>query len=126
MTSGFPWKLISDPQGYIFKWLIAYSALLGPIGGIMIVDYFFIRKKELIVDELYSHTGSYGYTNGFNYTAIIALLIGILPNIPGFLLQVKLVSNTAFPLWVSGLYNYAWFVGFFVSGIIYLVLSKRK
>src|SRR5438270_10763048 len=42
-----PWKLIADPQGYIFKWLIAYSSLLGPVGGIMIVDYYFLRGKRL-------------------------------------------------------------------------------
>ena len=122
----FPWKLMADPNGYIFTWLIAYSALLGPIGGIMIADYFFIRGKELSVDDLYSHTGQYRYNSGFNRAAVIALLIGILPNVPGFLLQIKLVDNDAFPVWVSDLYHYAWFVGFFVSGILYLVLFNRK
>ncbi len=122
----FPWKLIADPNGYIFTWLIAYSSLLGPVGGIMIIDYFFIRKKELNVNELYSNNGLYKYNNGFNSPAIIALLLGILPNVPGFLLQVKLISTTAFPVWVSDLYNYAWFVGFAVSGIIYYLLMKSK
>lgn len=121
----FPWKLVEDPTGYIYSWLIGYSALLGPIGGIMIADYYFIRKQNLVVDELYNHKGRYGYSNGFNTTAIIALLIGILPNIPGFLLQVKAVTVTAFPGWISDLYHYAWFVGFLVSGIVYLLLTKR-
>jgi NCS1 family nucleobase:cation symporter-1 len=122
----FPWKLIASPDGYIFTWLVAYSSLLGPVGGIMIADYFFIRKKNLVADDLYKHSGSYSYTNGFNSKAVIALLCGIIPNIPGFLLQIKLVSLTAFPLWISDLYHYAWFVGFFVSGVIYLLLMKRK
>lgn len=122
----FPWKLVEDPTGYIYSWLIGYSALLGPIGGIMIADYYFIRKQKLVVDELYNHKGRYGYSNGFNTTAIIALLIGILPNIPGFLLQVKAVSATAFPGWISDLYHYAWFVGFLVSGIVYLLIMKNK
>lgn len=121
----FPWKLMADPNGYIFTWLIAYSALLGPIGGIMIVDYFLIRKKELVVDDLYSEQGIYTYKNGFNSIAIVALLLGILPNIPGFLLQVKLVSSTAFPEWISGLYHYAWFVGFAVSGVVYFMLTAK-
>jgi nucleobase:cation symporter-1, NCS1 family len=121
----FPWKLVEDPTGYIYSWLIGYSALLGPIGGIMIADYYFIRKQKLAVDELYSHAGRYGYKKGFNTTAIIALLIGILPNIPGFLLQVKVVSPNAFPSWISDLYHYAWFVGFFVSGIVYWILIKK-
>ncbi len=121
----FPWKLIADPQGYIFTWLIAYSSLLGPVGGIMIADYYFIRKQQLIVDELYQHKGRYGFGNGFNSAAIIALLVGILPNIPGFLLQIKLVSTTMFPVWISDLYHYAWFVGFFVSALVYLLLMKK-
>jgi NCS1 family nucleobase:cation symporter-1 len=121
----FPWKLIADPNGYIFTWLIAYSSLLGPVGGIMIVDYFFVRKQELIVEDLYSHRGIYQYNKGFNSTAIIALLLGILPNVPGFLLQVKLISSTAFPAWISELYHYAWFVGFAVSGIVYFLLMKN-
>ncbi|MEO8771740.1 MAG: NCS1 family nucleobase:cation symporter-1 [Ferruginibacter sp.] len=122
----FPWKLMADPNGYIFTWLIAYSSLLGPVGGIMIVDYFFIRKKELILNDLYDPNGSYKYKNGFNSAAMIALLVGILPNVPGFLLQVKLISPTVFPQWISHLYHYAWFVGFTVSGILYLLLMKGK
>lgn len=121
----FPWKLIASPDGYIFTWLIAYSSLLGPVGGIMIVDYFFIRKKNLVADDLYKHGGAYGYKNGFNIKAIIALLIGIAPNLPGFLLQIKLISATAFPAWISDLYHYAWFVGFIVSGLVYLLLMKQ-
>src|SRR5205085_10218802 len=62
----FPWKLIADPNGYIFTWLIAYSSLLGPVGGIMIVDYFFIRKQKLNVAGLYQYESEYKYSNGFN------------------------------------------------------------
>src|SRR5882757_242332 len=62
----FPWKLIADPGGYIFTWLVGYSSLLGPVGGIMIVDYYFIRKQTLIVGDLYSHKGIYNFKNGFN------------------------------------------------------------
>jgi nucleobase:cation symporter-1, NCS1 family len=122
----FPWKLIADPNGYIFIWLIAYSSLLGPVGGIMIVDYFFIRRKKLLVDDLYKHGGVYTYSNGFNYTAVAALIIGVLPNLPGFLLAVKVIDENAMPRWITGLYNYAWFVGFFISGVLYYLLMKQK
>ena len=121
----FPWKLIADPNGYIFTWLIAYSSLLGPVGGILIADYYFIRRQQLQLNELYSHQGQYGFRNGFNSAAIVALLAGVLPNIPGFLLQIKLISATTFPVWVSNLYTYAWFVGFFISGIIYMLLMRN-
>ena len=121
-----PWKLIADPNGYIFTWLIAYSSLLGPVGGIMIVDYFFIRDKNLIAEDLYKHDGAYRYSNGYNFKAIVALLLGIFPNVPGFLLQIKMVSTEAFPIWINHLYNYAWFVGFAVSGILYYFMMKNK
>ncbi len=121
----FPWKLIADPSGYIFTWLVGYSSLLGPVGGIMIADYYFIRKQILNTRDLYQHKGIYSFTNGFNTAAIIALLAGILPNIPGFLTTIKVIPQDAVPVWVSHLYNYAWFVGFFVSAIIYYLLMRK-
>ena len=121
----FPWKLIADPGGYIFTWLVGYSSLLGPIGGIMIVDYYFIRRQQLQLSELYKANGFYSFTNGVNASAIIALLLGILPNVPGFLVQVKLLSETSMPSWIIHLYSYAWFVGFFVSGISYWLMMRR-
>ena len=115
----FPWKLIADPNGYIFTWLIAYSSLLGPIGGIMIVDYYFIRKQKLILNDLYKSKGEYTFQGGYNKFAIIALLCGILPNVPGFFTTIKVMDpGTVWP-WIAHLYNYAWFVGFLVSGIVY-------
>ncbi len=122
----FPWKLIADPNGYIFTWLIAYSSLLGPVGGIMIMDYYFVRKKKLAVEELYRENSRYWFNNGFNRAAIWALLIGILPNIPGFLTQIKVVSVDSVPTFINGLYHYAWFVGFAVSAVVYYALMSRK
>lgn len=122
----FPWKLVSDPNGYIFTWLIAYSTLLGPIGGILIVDYFILRKTVLVVDELYTESGRYWYKNGFNPNAIISLFLGIVPNIPGFLTTIKVLPTSTFPAAISGLYHYAWFVGFAVSGGSYYLLQRQK
>ena len=122
----FPWKLIADPSGYIFTWLVGYSSLLGPIGGIMIVDYYFIRRQQLQLDELYKEKGVYSFSNGYNSCAIIALLLGILPNIPGFLVQVNGISATSMPSWIIQLYSYAWFVGFLVSGVTYWGLMRTN
>ena len=121
-----PWKLIADPSGYIFTWLVGYSSLLGPIGGIMISDYFFVRKKELILEDLYQQGKTYSYKNGFNSKAIVALVLGILPNIPGFLVTIKLISTDSVPEWLTNLYHYGWFVGFFISGLVYFILMKNK
>lgn len=122
----FPWKLVADPSGYIFTWLIAYSSLLGPIGGIMIADYYFIRNKQLIVNDLYSISGIYSYQNGYNMKALWALLAGIVPNIPGFLVTIHVLGQDAVPTFISSLYHYAWFVGFGVSFAVYLLLMKNE
>ena len=122
----FPWKLIEDPSGYIFKWLIAYSSLLGPIGGIMISDYFLVKKKQLAIDDLYKKTGLYTFQNGFNRNAVIALIAGVLPNVPGFLTTIEVMNTSRMPLWISEIYHYAWFAGFFVSFIVYYLLEKRR
>lgn len=121
----FPWKLVADPSGYIFTWLVGYSSLLGPVGGILIVDYYFIRKQQLKVDELYSFKGCYQYSGGINYKAVLALLIGIIPNIPGFLVTINVLRADIVPAGISNLYNYAWFVGFLVSGLVYWTLMKN-
>ncbi|GAB3956116.1 NCS1 family nucleobase:cation symporter-1 [Spirosoma harenae] len=120
----FPWKLIADPTGFIFTWLVGYSSLLGPVGGIMIADYFFLRKQILFVEDLYSETGIYRFKNGYNTAAILALLAGIIPNIPGFLTTIQVIPANSVPGWISQLYSYAWFVGFFVSAGVYLVLMR--
>jgi NCS1 family nucleobase:cation symporter-1 len=119
-----PWKLVADPNGYIFVWLIAYSGLLGPIGGIMIADYFVVRGRWLNVLGLYNPGGEYSYKNGFSAPAIIALVVAILPSLPGFLATVKLIDGSHVAPFLLGLYNYAWFVGFAVAFIVYLFLRK--
>ncbi|MFZ4712941.1 MAG: NCS1 family nucleobase:cation symporter-1 [Bacteriovoracaceae bacterium] len=122
----FPWKLIADPSGYIFKWLIAYSSLLGPIGGILIADYYMVRNKKVAMDELYTADGRYWYNNGFNISAVIALILGVIPNVPGFLTMINVVDPETFPGWLNQLYYYAWFVGLFVGGGVYLLLMKMN
>lgn len=108
-----PWKLMSTFGSYIFGWLIGYSGLLGPVAGIMIADYFILRRTRLDTDSLYSHDGVYEYSRGINSHAIVALVAGI------FVALVGLVLPS-----VRFLYDYAWFVGFFVAGAVYLALMK--
>jgi len=119
-----PWKLVADPSGYIFTWLLGYSALLGPIGGIMIADYFIIRRRRLNVPALYDANGEYRYTNGFSIVALISLVLAVLPNLPGFLVTVKVVEASAVPAFLVALYSYAWFVGFGIAFVLYCVLRR--
>jgi nucleobase:cation symporter-1, NCS1 family len=119
-----PWKLVADPTGYIFTWLIAYSALLGPIGGILIADYFVYRRTRLNVAALYDPDGEYRFTNGFSIVALISFVVGVLPSLPGFLVNVNLLSAADVPAFLAQLYDYAWFVGFALAFAVYLALRK--
>ncbi|MDA0989369.1 MAG: NCS1 family nucleobase:cation symporter-1 [Verrucomicrobia bacterium] len=118
-----PWKLLADPSGYIFTWLIGYSALLGPIGGILVCDYFVIRRTTLKLADLYQTHGAYRYTGGFNVCALVALVVAIAPNVPGFLHTVGLIETSDF--WPH-LYHYAWFIGFGLAFFVYGILMKLQ
>lgn len=120
-----PWKLLADPSGYIFTWLIGYSALLGPVLAIILTDYFLIRRTELDITDLYRRNGRYAFKSGVNPMAIIALIAGVLPNVPGFLAQIGALERASMPFLVS-LYDYAWFIGLAISAIVYYVLMRAR
>lgn len=119
-----PWKLVADPSGYIFTWLVGYSALLGPIGGIMIADYFVYRHRQLNVAALYDPAGEYRYSGGFSWVAIVALVAGVLPSLPGFLATVSPTLAPQIPAGFTELYHYAWFTGFGLAFVVYLILRN--
>ena len=119
-----PWKLLANPEAYIFDWLVGYSALLGPIGGILIADYFVCRKRHLDLVELYKADGEYRFTNGFSLVAIAAFLLGALPSLPGFLVQVKRLSAESVSPFFISLFHYAWFVGFGIAFVVYVLGRK--
>jgi len=106
-----PWKLMADYGSYIFGWLVGYSGFLGPIAGVLICDYFVVRKKMLLVQDLYQRKGLYEYQGGFHWQALAALAAGA---------GVAFIGLVVPPLHV--LYNYAWFVGFIVSFFVYFAV----
>ena len=108
-----PWKLMATPDAYIFGWLEGYAGLMGPIAGIMICDYFFIRHTKLSIYSLYHRDGIYHYTKGINLRAIGALVLGVVVALIGLF-----VPSLHF------LYDYSWFVGLFLSGVVYAVLMR--
>ena len=109
-----PWKLMSTFGSYIFGWLVGYSGLLGPVAGIMVADYFLIRGTRLDVVSPYKRGGPYEYSRGFNPRAVVALVVGVFLALIGLALPA-----------VRFLYDYAWFVGFFVAAAIYYGLMRR-
>jgi NCS1 family nucleobase:cation symporter-1 len=121
-----PWKLIADPSGYIFTWLVGYSALLGPVAGILLTDYYLVRRCTISVPDLYAPQGRYTYRGGYNPIALIALLAGVLPNVPGFLVQIKVLEKAAVPAEIAGMYDYAWFIGLAIASITYYLLMPKK
>ena len=122
-----PWKLMSSMGAYIFTWLIGYSGLMGAIAGILICDYWVLRKRRLQLAELFNPNGIYRYSNGVNWRAIITLVVAITPVVPGFIRAASTpggqVSN---PNLLDTLYTYAWFVTFGLGFVIYYVLMKSE
>src|SRR5260370_15741837 len=96
-----PWKLLHDFSSYIFGWLVCCSALLGPISGILLFDYYLLRRRQIVVGDLYRRGGAYEYLHGFNPGAILALGAGD---------AIALIRLAGLAL--RWLYDYSLFVGF--------------
>jgi NCS1 family nucleobase:cation symporter-1 len=107
-----PWRLLADPSGYIYTWLLGYSGGLGSIAGVLVVDYWIVRRCELRLEDLYLPDGDY---RGWNLRAIAATAVGCFLAWGGFVIPA-----------LKPLYDYAWFVGFFAAGLTHLVLARPK
>jgi NCS1 family nucleobase:cation symporter-1 len=105
-----PWRLLADPSGYIFSWLLGYSGGLGSIAGVLIADYWIVRRKTLRLADLYLQDGIYG---GWNVGAIVATLLGCV------FAWIGLIVPALKPM-----YDYAWFVGFIVAAVTHVALAR--
>jgi NCS1 family nucleobase:cation symporter-1 len=110
-----PWKMLANHKTFIFGWLGGYAAVLGPVAGIMICDFYLVRRRKLIVDDLYLRDGEYEYSGGFNWRGLGALCIGTAVALIGLL-----VPSLRF------LYDYSWFVGFIVAFVTYMLVMKWR
>src|SRR5262249_3032226 len=108
-----PWRLLADPAGYIFAWLVGYSGGLGSIAGVLIADYWVVRRRALKLENLYLSGGAYRYAGGWNWKAVGATLAGCALAWGGLVVPV-----------LRPLYDYAWFVGFAVAFTLYVLTSK--
>jgi NCS1 family nucleobase:cation symporter-1 len=107
-----PWRLLADPKGYIFDWLLWYSGGLGSIAGVLVADYWIVRKRTLDLKSLYLPKGAYG---GWNPAAVVATIAGCFLALGGRVIP-----------FLRPLYDYAWFVGFFVAGGLYVALMSMR
>jgi nucleobase:cation symporter-1, NCS1 family len=122
-----PWKLYADAASYIFTWLIGYSSLMGAIGGVLIADYWVLRRCQLSTVDLFRMSGSYAYRRGVNPAAVIALVLAIAPVIPGFIRAASTPGGQVVnPTLFDTLYTYAWFVTFTIAFTSYLALMLRS
>jgi NCS1 family nucleobase:cation symporter-1 len=110
-----PWKLLADPSGYIFTWLLGYSGGLGSIAGVLIADYWLVHGTRLHLEDLYMTDGVYRYAGGWNFRAVLATLVGCALAWGGLVVPA-----------LKPLYSYAWFVGFFAAGLLYWALSAVR
>lgn len=113
--ASMPWRLLANYKTFILGWLGGYAAFLGPVAGIMICDYFVIRRRVLHVDDLYLRGGEYEYSAGFNWMAVVALALGAGTALVGLVVPSLRV-----------LYDYSWFVGFAVAFVAYYALMSLQ
>jgi NCS1 family nucleobase:cation symporter-1 len=119
-----PWKLYADAAAYIFTWLIGYSSLMGAIGGVLIADYWVLRRCTLSTVDLFALHGKYTYNGGVNHRAMIAMALAIAPVAPGFIRAAATPGGQVpNPTFLDALYTYAWFVTFGLSFALYLLMA---
>ncbi|KAK3158679.1 hypothetical protein QOZ80_2AG0140220 [Eleusine coracana subsp. coracana] len=121
-----PWRLLSSSESFVYTWLLGCSALMGPIGGVLLADHYIVRRTALDVDALYSEDtgGPYYFQGGFNVAAMLAMAAGVAPVVPGFLHTAGVLSSVH-KAFVTA-YNNAWFVSFFIAGAVYCLLCRRN
>ena len=107
-----PWRLLADASGYIFTWLLGYSGGLGSIAGVLIADYWIVRRRELRLEDLYLADGVY---RGWHWRAIGATAIGCALAWGGLVVPA-----------LEPLYDYSWFVGFFAAFLAHLAFAPRR
>jgi NCS1 family nucleobase:cation symporter-1 len=109
-----PWKLLAEASNYIFGWLVGYSGGLGSIAGVLIADYWIVRRRQLALEDLYLTDGVYRYSAGWNWRAVAATLAGCAFAWGGLVIPA-----------LRPLYDYGWFVGFGVAFVLHVLLMRR-
>lgn len=121
-----PWKLLATSGGYLFTWLGGYGTLLGAIAGILLVDYYLIRKTELKIGDLYARGGAYEYSGGWNTQALIAFALGVLPCLPGYLAVSGVIAKDSLPPLMLSLFDFGWFFSLAVAGAYYYLTAPKQ
>ena len=124
----FPWKILADPYSYIFVWLTSYPPVMGAIAGIIISDYYLVRKRKIVLSETFNRSGIYSYTNGWNITAFITVILAVIPIIPGFISKFYPKCGNVFPNWIIHISDYGWWISSLIAITLYyglMTLNKK-
>lgn len=118
-----PWRILQSSESFVYTWLVGYSAILGPITGILLTDYYIFHGMVLDVNALYTENphGHYYYCSGYNLAALATLVLSVMPSVPGFLHRVGILKDT-FDVFVA-IYDNSWFFGLFFATLLYWILS---
>jgi NCS1 family nucleobase:cation symporter-1 len=133
-----PWMLLSSPEVYIFTWLGFYGGATGAIAGVLIADYWLIRRTDLRLADLYRTTGVYRYTSGWNWRAVVSLALGAFIALGGAYSVTGADGKATGPFppggivgflhvqlpWGGYLYDYSWILGLVVSFVAYWAFTK--
>jgi NCS1 family nucleobase:cation symporter-1 len=113
-----PWNIIKNASG-LLAFLSGYSCLMGPLAGVMVCDYYIIKKRKLDVDQLYTDRGIYWYNGGWNWRAYASFIIGVAPLLPGFAKSIDHSLNVG-GAWK--IYSFAWIFGFSASVLLHYII----
>jgi nucleobase:cation symporter-1, NCS1 family len=114
-----PWNLYANPE-VIHYTLETLGAFIGPLFGVLIADYYLVRRQQVVVDDLFTmdQRGKYWYTRGYNRVAVLATVVGATLAVVPVLLGGSVAG-------MSAAAQYSWFIGCGVAFGLYFVLARR-
>jgi NCS1 family nucleobase:cation symporter-1 len=125
-----PWNFLADSSSYIFTWLGTYGGATGPIAGVLIADYWWVRRRQLKLADLYRSSGKYRYASGWNPIAVVSLLVGVFVAIGGAYSKLAPDGSPTGPFppegiipFLKGFYDFSWLIGLVVAFVLYGVLT---
>lgn len=117
-----PWKILSSAQTFL-AFMGGYAVFLGPMAGIMVSDYWLVKKRHLDIPSLYDPNGRYRYSGGCNWRAAVAFIVPVAPLLPGLGLSISGPAVVHINDGVTNLYTINWLFGFVTSIVLYTALS---
>jgi NCS1 family nucleobase:cation symporter-1 len=114
-----PWKILKS-AGNFLNFMAAYAVFLGPIAAILVCDFWVVKKRRYDTLALYQRHGIYRYTAGVNWRAVIAFVVGVVPNMPGFIASINPSINVGVG---ARPYTFGWLLGFVATSVVYTVLG---